>query len=90
MTEIATRIATKASLFLIDLAEMAKLLFSTLVISVTSPPRWRHISAQMYSMGVLSLPVVLVTGGFMGMVVAAQSYYLLHKISMESTIGPLV
>ncbi len=90
MTEIATRIATKASLFLIDLAETTKLFFSALILSLTSPPKWRHISSQMYSMGVLSLPVVLVTGAFVGMVIAAQSYYLLHKISMESTIGPLV
>jgi len=90
MTEIAVRIGTKISVFLIDLAETAKLFFSTLILSLTSPPKWRQISSQMFSMGVLSLPVVLVTGAFMGMVIAAQSYYLLHKISMESAIGPLV
>jgi phospholipid/cholesterol/gamma-HCH transport system permease protein len=90
MTDIATRIGTKVSLFLTDLAEMTRLFLSTLALSVTSPPKWRHISSQMFSMGVLSLPVVLVTGAFMGMVLAAQSYYLLHKITMESAVGPLV
>ncbi|NQT83879.1 ABC transporter permease [bacterium] len=90
MTNIATRIGTKLSLFLVDLAETTKLFFSTLFLSLTSPPKWRHISSQMFSMGVMSLPVVLVTGAFVGMVLAAQSYYVLHKISMESATGPLV
>jgi phospholipid/cholesterol/gamma-HCH transport system permease protein len=90
MTNIAARIGTKVSAFLIDLAEMTRLFFSTLGLTFTSPPKWRHVSAQMFSMGILSLPVVLVTGAFMGMVVAAQSYYLLHKISMDTAIGPLV
>lgn len=88
--DMLTRIGTKISFFLVDLAETSKLLVSALILSLTSPPKWRYISSQMFSMGVLSLPVVLVTGAFMGMVVAAQSYYLLHKISMESAIGPLV
>ncbi len=90
MADIATRIGTKVNLFLVELAETTKLFFSTLVLAVTSPPKWRHIAAQMFNMGVLSIPVVLVTGAFMGMVVAAQSYYFLHKISMESATGPLV
>jgi len=90
MTNIAAHIGAKVSAFLVELAEMSRLLLSTLRLTFTSPPRWRHISGQMFSMGVLSVPVVLVTGAFMGMVVAAQSYYLLHKISMETAIGPLV
>ncbi len=90
MTDIATHIGTRVSLFLVDLAETTKLLVSALKLSLTSPPKWRNISSQMVSIGVLSLPVVLITGAFMGMVVAAQSCYFLQKISMESATGPLV
>lgn len=90
MADISARLGTKISAFLIDLAQTTRLLISTLRLSLTAPPKWRHVSSQMFTMGVLSLPVVLVTGAFMGMVVAAQSYYLLHKISMETGIGPLV
>jgi phospholipid/cholesterol/gamma-HCH transport system permease protein len=90
MTNIPAHVGAKVNAFLVDLAEMTRLLISTLRLTFTSPPKWRHISAQMFSMGILSVPVVLVTGAFMGMVVAAQSYYLLHKISMETAIGPLV
>ena len=90
MTTIAARIGTKCGAFVIELAEVTRLFFSTLRLAVTMPPKWRYISSQMFSMGVLSLPVVLITGAFMGMVVAAQSYYLLRKIAMETAIGPLV
>lgn len=90
MANFVTHIGAKATAFLLELAAGTRLFVTTLVLAFTSPPRWRHISAQMYGMGVLSLPVVLVTGAFMGMVVAAQSFYLLHKISMETAIGPLV
>ncbi len=90
MANIAIHIGGKVNDFLKDLAETTRLFFSTLILSVTSPPKWRYISSQMYSMGVLSLPVVLVTGTFMGMVVSIETYYFLHKISMESATGPLV
>lgn len=90
MANLASHIGIKVNRFLIDLAETSKLFVSTLILSLTRPPRWRYISSQMFSMGVLSLPVVLVTGAFMGMVVAVESYYFLHKISMESATGPLV
>ncbi len=90
MASMITRIGTKVRAFLIELAETTKLFLSTVRLALTSPPRWRYISSQMYGMGVLSLPVVLVTGAFMGMVVAAQSYYLLRRIAMETAIGPLV
>jgi phospholipid/cholesterol/gamma-HCH transport system permease protein len=90
MENAIARVGSKVSAFLMDLAETTRLFFTTVGLALTSPPKWRYISSQMFSMGVLSLPVVLVTGVFMGMVVAAQSYYLLHKISMESAIGPLV
>lgn len=90
MANLVTHIGTKATAFLLELAAVTRLLVSTVALVFTAPPKWRHISAQMFSMGVLSLPVVLVTGAFMGMVVAAQSFYLLHKITMETAIGPLV
>lgn len=45
---------------------------------------------QCYQCGVLSLPVVLLTGAFTGMVLAVQSYYQFHQMTMDTAIGILV
>ncbi len=78
------------SLFLIELGRITKLAATTLKIVFTAPPRWKQISEQMYKIGFLSLPVVLMTGATIGGILALQSYYQLNKISMESAIGALV
>ena len=45
---------------------------------------------QMYNIGVLSLPVVLITGSFTGMVLTLQSYYQLHIFTLENLVSPIV
>lgn len=45
---------------------------------------------QCYQCGVLSLPVVLLTGAFTGMVLAVQSYVQFHELTMDTAIGILV
>jgi phospholipid/cholesterol/gamma-HCH transport system permease protein len=45
---------------------------------------------QVYQLGVLSLLIVLVSGLFIGMVVALQGYYTLVKFSAEGQLGQLV
>ena len=56
----------------------------------TAPPRFRIILDQLYEIGYKSLPVVAITGAFTGMVLAVQSYYQFHQISMETAIGILI
>ncbi len=43
-----------------------------------------------YEVGVRSLPVVLVTGLFIGMVLAIQSYDQFHMMRMESRLGAII
>lgn len=57
---------------------------------VTMRPRWRETTLQISSIGVRSLPVVLLTGAFIGMVFAAQSYFQFHKVRMDTSTGPAV
>ena len=38
----------------------------------------------------MSIPVVLVTGGFIGMVLAVQSFDQLHMMHLENRIGAVV
>ncbi|WP_164102651.1 MlaE family ABC transporter permease [Candidatus Laterigemmans baculatus] len=43
-----------------------------------------------YQVGVLSLPVVALTGTFIGMVLAVQSYYQFASIGLESRLGGVI
>jgi phospholipid/cholesterol/gamma-HCH transport system permease protein len=45
---------------------------------------WRDLLYQVYSIGVKSQPVVLITGGFIGMVFAAQTAVQFHKVKMDT------
>src|SRR5215471_1545009 len=45
---------------------------------------WRDLLYQVYFTGVKSQSVVLITGAFSGMVLAAQTYYQFHKVKMDT------
>jgi len=45
---------------------------------------WRDLLYQIYFVGVKSQSVVLVTGAFTGMVLAAQAYFQFHKVKMDT------
>ena len=53
-------------------------------------PAKRVLLPCLYEIGVRSLPVVLVTGGFIGMVLAVQSYDQLHMMGLETRLGAVV
>lgn len=57
---------------------------------ITSPPQWKLIRDQLFSIGVLSLPVVAITGFSTGLVLAAQSFFQLSDKGLEGTTGILV
>ena len=45
---------------------------------------WRDLLYQIYFVGVKSQSVVLITGAFTGMVLAAQTYLQFHKVKMDT------
>src|SRR5258707_15822348 len=63
---------------------------------------WRDLLYQTYFLGIKSQSVVLITGAFTGMVLAAQTYFQFHKVrlgtatmavvsvSMCSELGPVL
>jgi len=53
-------------------------------------PRREQIVYSFYTTGVLSLPVVMLTGVFIGMVLAVQMYTQFKAIEMESVIGGVI
>ena len=66
------------------------LFFKTLCWMVIPPFRKREIFDQMVDIGVKSLPVVLITGAFTGMVLVVQTFYQFRRLSVESGIGAVV
>jgi phospholipid/cholesterol/gamma-HCH transport system permease protein len=52
--------------------------------------RWRSLAPQLYEIGVRSIPVVLVTGVFVGMVLAVQIYEQLSGFSAQARAGRLI
>ena len=57
-------------------------------------PEWRQIlsllAQQVYNIGVLSLVIILLSGLFIGMVVALQGYHTLVQFAAEQQLGQLL
>src|SRR6478609_463842 len=51
---------------------------------------WSDLLYQLYFVGVKSQSVVLITGAFTGMVLAAQTYLQFHKVKMDTAVLAVV
>lgn len=56
----------------------------------TKRPRRETIIWNFYQIGVLSLPVVALTGTFTGMVLAVQSYQQFRMLNLETRLGSMI
>ena len=67
-------------------------LFALRTISwlVARMPRRDTLMPAFYQIGVLSLPVVALTGTFIGMVLAVQSYSQFHMLNLETRLGAII
>jgi len=72
------------------IGEYVRMVTEVITVSIFKPPSWRLITEQLFDMGVLSLPVVAVTGLSTGMVLAAQSYFQLADKGLAGTTGLMV
>ncbi|MCP4286961.1 MAG: lipid asymmetry maintenance ABC transporter permease subunit MlaE [Gammaproteobacteria bacterium] len=52
--------------------------------------RPRLLLSQLYSVGVLSVLIVAISGTFVGMVLSLQGYYILSQFGAEQTLGVMV
>lgn len=53
-------------------------------------PRWRLLTGQLFSVGVLSLVIIAVSGTFVGMVLGLQGYNTLVDFGAEESLGVVV
>lgn len=80
----------KLTLFLASLGDYILLILRVLAVIIARPPQWSLIRDQMYEIGVMSLPVVAVTGFSTGMVLAAQAFFQLSDKGLASATGLMV
>jgi len=69
--------------------------YITLIFNVSQtllrrPPQWSLISEQLFNIGVMSLPVVAITGFSTGLVMAVQSFFQLSDKGLASATGLMV
>lgn len=72
------------------LGDMAIFAWQTLVWLFSAKPCRGTIMPNFYYVGVLSLPVVALTGTFIGMVLAVQSFQQFKDIGLESRLGAVI
>jgi len=70
--------------------DMAAFSFATFRWLFSRRPRRGTILPAMYQIGVLSLPVVALTGTFIGMVLAVQSYAQFRMLGLETRLGAVI
>lgn len=56
----------------------------------TRLPRRETLLPNFFEVGVLSLPVVALTGTFIGMVLAVQSYFQFRQLGLETRLGAVI
>ena len=57
---------------------------------LTRLPRRETLLPNFYQVGVMSLPVVALTGTFIGMVLAVQSYGQFRQLGLETRLGAVI
>jgi phospholipid/cholesterol/gamma-HCH transport system permease protein len=65
----------------------------TMASVLTASRRWRYwtrLVPQMFEVGTRSIPVVMITGAFVGMVLAVQTITQFRAIGMEGVMGTVV
>ncbi|MFN9850661.1 MAG: ABC transporter permease, partial [Planctomycetota bacterium] len=72
------------------LGDISVFTWKMLVWMFTARPRPETLMPTFYSVGVLSLPVVALTGTFIGMVLAIQSYHQFEVRGLESKLGAVI
>lgn len=72
------------------IGDFALFFFRTLVWLFTRFPRFETLWPNFHQVGVSSLPVIALTGTFIGMVLAVQSYYQFRQLGLETRLGAVI
>jgi phospholipid/cholesterol/gamma-HCH transport system permease protein len=70
--------------------ELTRLFLEVCRSLASDRPRWQVFATQLYHLGYMSLPIVLVTGASMGLIMAVQAHATLVRFNAEIMAGPMV
>jgi phospholipid/cholesterol/gamma-HCH transport system permease protein len=73
-----------------EIGKYSLLIWDVFVVTLKKPPQWSLVREQLYNIGVLSLPVVAMTGFSTGLVLAAQSFFQLADKGLAGATGIMV
>lgn len=85
--------ARPVSAALADFGRFTRFCGSALRLLVQHPwhsLRWRLLGPQLYAVGVLSIPVVAITGAFIGMILSFEGYYQFAAIGQQDRMGGII
>jgi phospholipid/cholesterol/gamma-HCH transport system permease protein len=93
LTAIVDWVADLGGLFLnwvVEVGDVSQFFFRTLSWIARRRPRADTLLPNFYQIGVLSLPVVALTGTFIGMVLAVQSHSQFRLLNLETRLGAVI
>jgi len=76
--------------WVVGIGDISEFFFRTLSWIVRRMPRSDTLLPNFYQIGVLSLPVVALTGTFIGMVLAVQSHSQFRLLHLETRLGAVI
>jgi phospholipid/cholesterol/gamma-HCH transport system permease protein len=75
---------------LVQIGDLTLFMSRTFSWLVTRMPRKETLLPNFYQVGVLSLPVIALTGTFIGMVLAVQSFFTFRQLGLETYLGAVI
>lgn len=83
-------LSTPPAMVLISIGRYLRLIWEVVIIICRWPPSWSLTRNQLFSVGILSLPVVAITGFSTGLILAAQSFFQLADKGLAGATGLMV
>lgn len=84
------RLGEQAFDIVAEVGNMALFTGSAMAWLLRKRPRWSVLVPNFYAIGVSSVPVVAITGTFIGMVLAVQAHSSFAQMGLESRLGSVI
>jgi len=84
------RLGQNTTTLVLHLGRLGVFVAAVLRASAVPPVRIRRFVAEVFDVGVLSLPIVCLSGATVGAVLGFQSYVALSRFGAESSVGAVV
>lgn len=85
-----TRLGDVVYSSIVSLGDVVLFALVTVGWTLRRPPAKRTLLPSLYLVGVRSVPVVAITGMFIGMVMAVQTYHQFHRMGLATRLGSMI